>query len=125
MPSGFYITDAFLWLDSLLGYGLFVPDKDNSKQTLAAQDSKRLKKLMGSLRYLFRNSHLSFITSFSNVLFLKGGDSQKHRFERGNICIAFESTSCLILFVYRGIPRTVFPSTHTTYSICMYTVYCK
>lgn len=73
VPSGFYITDAFLWLDGLLGRGLLVPDKDNTKQTMAASDSKRLKKLMGALRYLFRNSHLLFITSFSNVFFLKGG----------------------------------------------------
>ncbi len=57
VPSGFYLSDCFLWLDALLGKGLLVPDAQHSKQSLAAQDAKRLKKLMGALRYLFRNSY--------------------------------------------------------------------
>jgi len=35
---------------------MFIPDAENTRVTLAGQDAKRLKKLVGALRYLFRNS---------------------------------------------------------------------
>ena len=57
MPSGFYLTDAIIWLDKLLGWGLLVPSPEADKPALAAKEAKRIKKLLGALRHLFRNSY--------------------------------------------------------------------
>ena len=58
VPSGFYLADALLWADSLLGKGLLVPGEDETKVSCAGTEAKRLKKLLGALRYLFRSSGL-------------------------------------------------------------------
>ena len=44
-------------------------DAENSKLVLAGQDAKRLKKLVGALRYLFRNSTWDMIWSFFFIKF--------------------------------------------------------
>lgn len=59
MPSGFYLTDAMLILDMKMEGCLLVPSGDVTKQMAAANESKRLKKLMGALRHLFRNCFLA------------------------------------------------------------------
>ena len=59
MPSGFFVADALLLLDKFLEEGLLVPTSEDTKATLALAEAKRIKKLMGSLRHLFRNSFLS------------------------------------------------------------------
>ena len=58
VPSGFYLADALLWADALLGKGLLVPGEDETKVSCAGTEAKRLKKLLGALRYLFRSSGL-------------------------------------------------------------------
>lgn len=59
MPSGFYLTDAMLALDGLMHGCLLVPGADETKQSVASLEAKRLKKLLGSLRHLFRNCFLA------------------------------------------------------------------
>lgn len=61
VPSGFYLTDCLLALDRLLAGNFLVPAEDgsSSKTTMAAADAKRIKKLLGSLRHLFRNRALA------------------------------------------------------------------
>lgn len=50
-----FLTDTILYLDILLDNTLLVkPGVDRVSQ--AAEEAQRLKRLMGSLRYLFRNS---------------------------------------------------------------------
>lgn len=50
-----FLTDTFLYLDVLLDHTLLVkPGMDRVAQ--AAEEAQRLKRLMGALRYLFRNS---------------------------------------------------------------------
>lgn len=55
MPSGFFLTDAMLALDKILEGALLVPTKTKTKQDLAGEESKRIKRLMSALRHLFRN----------------------------------------------------------------------
>lgn len=66
VPSGFYLTDAMLALDKVMMGCLLVPEAGSTKKDAAAQESKRLKRLLGALRHLFRNCYLAF-------WFLKGG----------------------------------------------------
>lgn len=58
MPSGFYLADSLLLLDAQLGGGMLVPTPEESKPQLAMREAKRIKKLVGYLRYLYRNSAL-------------------------------------------------------------------
>ena len=60
VPSGFYLTDALLALDKLMGSCLLIPVERGNKTDAAAEESKRLKRLLGSLRHLFRNCYLAF-----------------------------------------------------------------
>lgn len=58
-PSGFYITDVFLFLDRLWYGKLLQPlEAGDSKQSLAAEESKKIKSLIGALRALWRSSNL-------------------------------------------------------------------
>lgn len=54
VPGGMFLTDCFLYLDDLFGGTLF----SGPKLINAAEEAGRLKKLIGSLRYLYRNSIL-------------------------------------------------------------------
>lgn len=58
VPSGFYLADTLLMLDGFLGQLLLVPSEQNTKLDLAGAEAKRLKRLMGALRTLFRNCGL-------------------------------------------------------------------
>ena len=57
------MTDALLILDEKFEGNLLIPDERLQKVDIAARESKRLKKLMGSLRHLFRNSAFSRLCS--------------------------------------------------------------
>lgn len=61
VPSAFLLTDVLLQLDRLLAHKLVVPGHGDTKVVAAARDAKRLKKLMGALRALYRNSTLPFL----------------------------------------------------------------
>ena len=65
VASGFFLTDSLLALDRLLAGNFIVPPEDgpSSKACMAAADAKRLKKLLGSLRHLFRNSAVAKVLS--------------------------------------------------------------
>ena len=54
----FFIADCLLALDRKLGKALIQVDanSEQTKASLACADGKRLKRLVGSLRHLFRNS---------------------------------------------------------------------
>ena len=67
VPSAFLLTDILLHLDRLLGFKLIVPGEGDTKVVAAARDAKRLKKLMGALRSLYRNSTLSFSEACMNA----------------------------------------------------------
>ena len=58
MPSGFYLTDSLLALDKIFEGSLLVPTEGSTKQDVAAAESRRLKRLLGALRHLFRNCYL-------------------------------------------------------------------
>lgn len=55
VPGGTILTDIWLYLDGLLGGKLLVKEGE-SKQNQAADEAERCKKLIGALRYLYRNS---------------------------------------------------------------------
>ena len=65
VPSGFLLTDIWLRLDEKFRGGLVKPAPPDSKVTHAAKEAKRLKKLMGSLRYLYRNGFLDATASLT------------------------------------------------------------
>lgn len=70
VPGGVILTDVWLYLDKLLDFRLLVKRDDEEqkeqqqqrpitkqdKQQQAATEAERCKKLMGALRYLYRNS---------------------------------------------------------------------
>lgn len=56
VPSGYFICDCWLMLDAFLDRKLFRPGPGESRVDLAADEAVRVKKCMGSLRYLWRNS---------------------------------------------------------------------
>lgn len=57
VPSSFYLTDVFLYLDRLFERNLLIPlEEGESKQSLAAEEAKRVKNLIGALRGLWRSS---------------------------------------------------------------------
>lgn len=69
VPSGFYLTDSLIRLDVLMGRCLLLPTTGQTKQDVAGVEAKRIKKLMGSLRHLFRN--WSSLLCFTQVLSTK------------------------------------------------------
>lgn len=59
VPSAFFITDVFLFLDRLFHGALLKPlEAGESKKTLAALEARKVKNLIGSLRSLWRSSAL-------------------------------------------------------------------
>ncbi|CAK9017594.1 Uncharacterized protein SCF082_LOCUS18389 [Durusdinium trenchii] len=55
VPGGVLLTDIWLYLDSLFDQKLLCKP-DVPKQTQAANEASRCKRLIGALRYLYRNS---------------------------------------------------------------------
>ena len=60
VPGTILLTDVWLYLDKLLQGKLFVA-KDVPKLNQAATEAARCKKLVGALRYLYRNSISVFV----------------------------------------------------------------
>ena len=56
MPSAFFITDCFLYLDLLLKKRLFKPAAGETRTDLAAKEGVKGKRLLGALRTLWRSS---------------------------------------------------------------------
>lgn len=48
--------DALMKLDKMLEHLLLIPNRGETKGEAALREAKRMKKLMGSIRHLFRNS---------------------------------------------------------------------
>lgn len=59
VPSQFLLTDAMLKLDEKFNGYLLVCTETETKQDLGGKESRRVKKLLGALRHLFRNSTFS------------------------------------------------------------------
>ncbi|CAE7812666.1 unnamed protein product [Symbiodinium sp. CCMP2456] len=57
VPSGFLLTDVWLRKNDKRQKGLVKPKQGETVWDHAAKEAKRIKKLMGSLRYLFRNGN--------------------------------------------------------------------
>ena len=59
VPSAYYLTDVYVYLDALCNFKLFKPDaeKHESKLALAARAGLMSKKCIGALRYLWRSSN--------------------------------------------------------------------
>lgn len=53
VPSALYLTDVFLYIDDLLEGNLL---KQGPKVLQASDEAMRVKRLVGALRYLYRNS---------------------------------------------------------------------
>ena len=59
VPSAFFVTDVFLYLDKIWFGKLLKPQEaGETKQHLACEEAKKIKNLMGSLRSLWRSSYL-------------------------------------------------------------------
>ena len=56
VPSAYFMTDVFLYLDGLMSGNLFKPKKQETKMSLAGVEGLKMKKLVGSLRALWRSS---------------------------------------------------------------------
>jgi len=56
VPSAFYITDCFLYLDLILKKKLFKPPAGETRKDLAGKEGVRGKRMMGALRALWRSS---------------------------------------------------------------------
>lgn len=70
VPSGFFVTDTFLFLDKLWSGKLLIPlEEGDCKKTLACQEAKKLKNLIGALRALWRSSGLVSTTGFEILIF--------------------------------------------------------
>ena len=70
VPSGYFLCDALMELDKLMNKKLLQP-KSGDKLTLALQEASKLKKLVGHLRYLYRNtsnSHSEEIAMLKGLL---------------------------------------------------------
>ena len=59
VPSGFLLGDALCLLDTKFEKGLLIPGARQTKGEKALQEAKRMKRLLGSLRHLYRNSFLA------------------------------------------------------------------
>ena len=69
VPGALFLTDVMIYLDVLIGGNLLCkPGVDKVAQ--AADEAKRLKRLMGALRYLWRNSFLEGRKSIFLIFFL-------------------------------------------------------
>lgn len=55
VPSGFYLADSLIWLDHLMKGMLLQPYVEETKRDIAGREAKRLKRLVGALRHLYRN----------------------------------------------------------------------
>lgn len=58
VPGAVILTDIWLYLDTLFDDKLLCKEGE-TKQEQAAQEAARCKRLMGALRYLYRNSAFS------------------------------------------------------------------
>ncbi|CAL1142982.1 unnamed protein product [Cladocopium goreaui] len=59
IPSGYFITDVYLFLDALFNKNVFHPDPKNPMETraeLAAEEAVKTKRCLQALRYLWRNA---------------------------------------------------------------------
>eukprot|EP00435_Cladocopium_sp_Y103_P006735 s4214_g2.t1 len=58
VPSGFFVADVFLMLDKLWMGRLLIPvEQGDSKQSLASDEAKKIKLLIGALRGLWREEN--------------------------------------------------------------------
>ena len=71
IPSGFYLTDVFLYLDRVWFGKLLIPREVDGvmmdKTDLAAHESKKMKCLLSGLRSLWRSSTLASFDFATNV----------------------------------------------------------
>lgn len=67
VPSALYLADVFLYADDLLDGALLTAGP--SKVLQASEEGMRVKRLVGALRYLYRNSHYPQ-TNYCFVFFL-------------------------------------------------------
>ena len=69
VPSGFFCTDLFLYLNHLFMGGLLKPSNEGeTDRALAAQEATDMKRLMGALRFLWRSSSLAAFFNSSNKM---------------------------------------------------------
>lgn len=77
VPSGFLIADGLLILDQKLEQHLLIPKHTQEKKDIAGREARRLKKLLGSLRHLWRNSAFSKQVQYElQLLFCKRPSDQ-------------------------------------------------
>ena len=100
VPSQFFAADAVLYLDQLYGGTLLIPmEEGDSKVSLAVNESKKIKLLIGALRGLWRSSTLfklgllcflrmgKFLYTLHSFLFLNCS-MPAHRFLISTFCHA-------------------------------------
>lgn len=90
------MTDVWLYLDSLLAGKMLVKEGE-SKQAQAATEAQRCKRLMGALRYLFRNRNLDLLEKrFNNSWFTNVATSRYSfvKFPCGSFCGCLRAVGC-------------------------------
>lgn len=81
VPSSFFIADSFLALDKLFMNNLLIPTEGgDSKQSLACEEAKKVKNLIGTLRALWRSSASGSFSLMSGLTFVwtHGGKNGGH-----------------------------------------------
>ena len=56
MPSAYFLTDAFLYLDLLLKKKLFKSESPVTRADMAGKEGVKAKRMLGALRTLWRSS---------------------------------------------------------------------
>jgi hypothetical protein len=59
VPSGYFIADVLLFLDYLFAFNLLAGDDCQGKTDKAMDEARKIKKLIGHLRHLFRKANSS------------------------------------------------------------------
>ena len=72
IASGFYIMDCLLMLDHFLSGTLLLPEESQvcdkeTKMDLAREECSKMKRLLGALRYLWRNGILTAMATQKEV----------------------------------------------------------
>jgi hypothetical protein len=85
VPSVFFVTDVFLFLDKLYQSKLLIPlEAGDSKQSVAGLEANKIKLLIGALRALWRSSTSKYIIGC--FLFLFWACRMLHMSFRSAVC---------------------------------------
>lgn len=110
VPSGYYLTDAFIYLDKLLKCKLFKPSDNVTRVDLAAHEAVRLKKCIQSLRFLWRSSPAEAqdprVADLKRYLQDSPQKRRPHRADVSRLCLGFYSLTCPFMTLWAEFKNT-------------------